>query len=77
MNANTKKVLSKRLVEIAEEVTVSDRQDAEIKIPISRPTLDKYLSGDIVKIDTATKLVQFFSEKIKARLELINATNIM
>ena len=69
-------ILKKKLIALSTSLTIEDREEAETVIGLSRPTLDKYMSGDIAKIETATKLVEFFSAKIKGRIKRIKKTNI-
>ena len=72
---NVKDLLSKKLVTLSQGITIAERAEAEKEIPVSKPTLDKYLAGDIVKIDTALKLIEFFAKKVRARLEFIKETS--
>jgi len=65
-----------RLKKLAETMTAADKQDALVHCKISRPTLDKYLSGCVVRVDTATSLIEFFTsrtnQKIKDLKESLN-----
>jgi hypothetical protein len=72
-----KTIIADKLSAIKDSVTPADRAAAEAEIPISRPTLDKYLSGDIVKVDTGEKLLRFLAARIKERIENIRATNLV
>lgn len=64
---NLKTVCSKRLKALGVNLTAQDKLDAMKELEISRPTLDKYLHGNAVKIETATKLIQFFEIRIQER----------
>lgn len=48
-------------------ITGPDKVDACSKLQISRPTLDKYLGGDISNIDTAIAIIEFFNGRISKR----------
>ena len=75
-----KSLLAKKLLLLSESTSVSEKEEAMSVLGISRPTLDKYLSGDmdkIAKVDVATELNQFLSKKVKARMEKIRETNLV
>lgn len=74
---DTKTILSTKLSALKDSITTSDREAAESEIPISRPTMDKYLSGDIAKIDTGERLLIFLSNRIKDRINTIRETNLV
>jgi hypothetical protein len=69
-------ILKKKLIALSSSLTIEDRDEAMTVIGLSRPTLDKYMAGDIAKVETATRLVEFFSARIKERLKRIQKTNI-
>lgn len=50
-------------------ITGTDKVDACKELVISRPTLDKYLGGDISNIDTAISIIGFFNGRISKRRE--------
>lgn len=60
-----KQQCSKKLIKLAANITNEDKDHAEKEIPVSRPTLDKYLKGDVVKLDIAVKLIKFLSTRVK------------
>jgi hypothetical protein len=60
-----KQQCSKKLIKLAANITNEDKDNAEKEIPVSRPTLDKYLKGDVVKLDIAVKLIKFLSARVK------------
>lgn len=64
-----KTICSKRLTSFDGNITAQDKLDAMEFADISRPTLDKYLNGDVPKIETATKLIQFFEGKVRERMK--------
>lgn len=77
---NVKEILAKQLFLISDNVSIQEKDDAMQSLRISRPTLDKYLSGDserISKVDTATELLQFLQEKVRQRIEKIRETNLV
>lgn len=77
---NIKQFLADRLTQLSDGVSVDEKENAMKELNISRSTLLKYLSGDsgkISKVETATELIQYFSEKVKARIEKIRETNLV
>lgn len=62
-----KKACAKELEKMVPHITAEDRQAAFDKKIVSKPTLQRYLQGDIVKIDLAMELITFFKRRIKAR----------
>ena len=68
---NVKKLLARELISLSKGITADEKLQAMDSVGISRPTLDKYLTGDIVKIDTATTLLEFLNKTVKARINLI------
>jgi hypothetical protein len=68
MTQDLKKASAKRIKELQRNVTGQDKTEACATLRISRPTLDKYLKGDISKVDTAISIVEFFEHKIKERI---------
>jgi predicted site-specific integrase-resolvase len=77
---NLKEILANKLLVVSDNVSVQEKEEAMETLGISRPTLDKYLSGDIEKIskvETATELLQFLQEKVRQRIEKIRETNLV
>lgn len=72
-----KELLAEKLINLSKGITADEKIQAMDFVGISRPTLDKYLTGDIVKIDTATILLEFLNKIVQARIDLIRETNIM
>lgn len=56
-----------RLLELKPNVTAADRKEA----PASEATIVAYLNGQGKDLDTAIKLLRFFSGRIEERRELI------
>lgn len=71
-----KKVCSKRLKALNGNITAQDKLDALDHAKISRPTLEKYLIGKAVKIETATTLIKFFEGRIKERITELETENV-
>lgn len=69
---NVRELLSEKISSLSSGLTAEEKVHAMESVGISRPTLDKYLSGDIVKIDTATQLFEFLRKTVQARIDLIN-----
>lgn len=74
---NIVELLKEKLITLSTSVTPAEKVEAEAEVGLSKPTVDKYLAGDIRKIETATKLVQFFSKKVQERIEKIRETNLI
>lgn len=68
---NVKELLAEKLINLSKGITADEKLQAMDSVGISRPTLDKYLTGDIVKIDTATTLLEFLNKTVQARINLI------
>jgi hypothetical protein len=52
---------------IKPNVTAEDRRVAINELDVSRITVIRYLQGQVKKADTATRLIEFFRNRIKAR----------
>jgi uncharacterized Rossmann fold enzyme len=77
---NIKSQFAAKLLALGQSVSAEEKLEAMDFLNISRPTFDKYISGDldkIAKVDTATELIQFLSEKVKNRIEKIRETNLV
>jgi hypothetical protein len=55
------------LNELRPNVTSKDREDAQKKLDLSAPTVNRYLLGEAKNIDTAIRLIQFFKKRIEDR----------
>lgn len=73
MQQDIRTMLSDKMIEISNGTTAKEKADACTILGISRPTLDKYLSGDTVKIDIAEMILDHFSKIIKKRLNSIQS----
>lgn len=71
-----KKICAAKLKDLSKNITVEDRTEAESYVPMSRPTLDKYMLGDIANIDKATRLIKFLTDKVNERFEKLRETTI-
>jgi hypothetical protein len=60
-----KEELKTKMAEIVSKLQHGDKIKAIEEIPISEPTLNKYLKGDIVKFDVADKIITYFENKYK------------
>jgi len=77
---NVKEILAEQLLLISDSISSQEKLDAMQAVGFSRPTLDKYLSGDsenISKVEKATELLQFLQEKVRQRIEKIRETNLV
>lgn len=77
---NIKELLADKLASLSNNVSVEEKDEAIETLNISRSTLIRYLSGDkdkIAKVDKATELIQFFSGKVKSRIQKIRETNLV
>lgn len=55
-----KEQLKLKMEYIAANLVHGDKIRAVKEIPVSEPTLNKYLKGDLVKIELAEKIIQYF-----------------
>jgi hypothetical protein len=67
-----KTVCADKLVALNANITAEEKIEAVNILPISRPTLDKYLKGDVVKIGTATVMIKHFTGKVNERIKELN-----
>lgn len=58
-----KQELVKKMQEIAAKLQHGDKSKALHEMGISEPTLNKYLRGDIVKLEVAEKIITYFESK--------------
>jgi hypothetical protein len=75
MTTDLKKAYSKKLELLRPNITGPDKTEACQELNISRPTLDKYLSGNVAKIDKADLLVKFLSAKVNQRIKDLKEIN--
>ena len=68
---NVRELLAQKLIDLSDGITAEEKLQAMDCVGISRPTLDKYLTGDIGKIDIATSLLEFLKKTVQARIDLI------
>lgn len=73
---NVKDVYAEKLMVLAKNITYEEKRQAREMLNISRPTLDKYLSGKGEKIEPAMKLIEFLTEKVKGRLNELLKKNV-
>lgn len=59
-----KQELISKMQEITSKLQHGDKIRAINDIPISEPTLNKYLKGNIVKFDVAEKIIKYFENKL-------------
>lgn len=71
-----KTMCAEKLELLSGNITTKEKLEAMINLPISKPTLDKYLKGDVIKIETATQLIQFFTEKVNERTRVLEEQNV-
>lgn len=75
-----KQLYAQKLQSLSPNITAEDKVNVVETLPISRPTLDNYLSGDIDKIkklETAKELIEFFTKRIQKRINELRATNLV
>jgi len=66
-----------KLKQLSPNVSLLDKVGAQSELKISRPTIDKYLNGNVVKMDTADRLIKFFTKRINKRVQVLNDTNVV
>lgn len=49
-----------KMLEIARNLQFGDKARAIREIPISEPTLNKYLAGDVTKLKLAERIISYF-----------------
>jgi hypothetical protein len=76
MMTDLKKAYSRKLEALRPNVTGPEKTEACQKLGLSRPTLDKYLSGNVAKIDIADKIIKFLSKKVGHRIEELRKVNV-
>ena len=77
---DVKTLYAQRLKGLSPNITPEDKAEAINTIPISRPTLDNYLTGDIdniKKLETAEALVIFFTSRLQNRIDKLRETNLV
>jgi len=55
-----KRELIEKMKSIESNLQHGDKARAIKDIPVSEPTLNKYLAGNIVKIELAEKIIEYF-----------------
>lgn len=53
---------AEKMLEIAKNLQFGDKAKAIRDIPVSEPTLNKYLKGQIIKIEMAEKIIKHFEK---------------
>lgn len=65
---NLKDLLKNKMITIADGLTVEDKEDGIKNIPLSQPTLYRYLKGEVKKIEIAQLIVDFYQKRIEERI---------
>lgn len=63
--------VSAALMEISVNVTAKDRQAYMAKFQTSSSTVSDYLRGNVMNVDRAFKMLEFFRERINKRESLL------
>ena len=71
-----KTIYNERIVQLSNNISAADKLHAIKTVPISQPTLDKYLKGNLVKLDTAAKLIEVLTERVNDRYKDMKAAKI-
>ena len=71
-----KTLYSDRIKALIPNINAADKLHTMEKVEISRPTLDKYLKGQIVKQDTAISIIEVLTERINGRYNSLKAIQI-
>lgn len=69
MSTELKDMVVQKLTGLTGNITGQDKKDACTKLKVSRPTLDKYLSGEVPNVDTGLTILEFFNGKISKRMD--------
>jgi ribosomal protein S20 len=70
-------IYGQKLKELSANVSLKDKEDAIDELEISRPTIEKYLNGNVVKMDTADRLIKFFSKRIIKRMAELDRARVV
>lgn len=73
MKKDLKKQCAEKIRSLVPNIDTGDKSKASYELSISRPTLDKYLSGDISKIDTAITIINYFTRVVDRRKKNLTA----
>ena len=65
-----------KIAALLPNITQADKLHTQKNIPISQPTLDKYLRGDITKLDTAIKIIEVLTGRVNDRYKELKAVSI-
>lgn len=68
MTTDLKKVYQDRLNALLPLINADDKKEITKQNIVSRPTLDDYLKGNIVKIEVAHKIIEFLSKRVNQRI---------
>jgi hypothetical protein len=55
------------LKELYPNITATDRDEATKELELSEPTVNRYLTGHVKKVETAIDLIEFFKKRINER----------
>lgn len=72
-NISQKDFFAQKLQSLKKDITEEDKRLAQSEISISKGTVSAYLNGSVKDSDLASKLIVFFSARIKARYDLVNS----
>ena len=61
---------------LAKNITAADKVFVMQQLPISKPTLSKYLKADSFKIDKATLIIKMFTGLVNDRIGDLRDTNV-
>ena len=71
-----KKICQVKLRGLAKNITASDKAYIMQELPISKPTLSKYLKGNSFKIETATRIIKILTGRVNDRYGDLKGTNV-
>jgi hypothetical protein len=63
-------VYQKKMDSLMPLITPQDKADLLKSKLVSRPTLEAYMKGEVVKVGTAHKIIDFFQSRIDARIKV-------
>lgn len=68
MTTDFKKVYQDKLSALLPLINADDKKEIVKQGIVSRPTLDSYLDGNIIKIEVAQQIIEFLSKRVNQRI---------
>jgi hypothetical protein len=72
-----KEAVTAQLIGLKDVISSRDRKEFLARGTVSRPTLTKYLRGDVKDIDIATDIIAFFSVKANDKINRLRSHGLV